>query len=114
MYNYLASSWGKTFTMIFSWISECKFIITLNSPNDYVHYLSQFELEESGEWVIDIEIESEKGKSLTILDFIVSDEVRAGYNNIWGTILFLLVCVSFLTGIFWLKISSNRIKKRQN
>ena len=41
--------------------------------NDYVHYLSQFELEESGEWVIDIEIESEKGKSLTILDFIVSD-----------------------------------------
>ena len=64
--------------------------------------------------MIDIEIESEKGKSLTILDFIVSDEVRAGYNNIWGTILFLLVCVSFLTGIFWLRISSNRIKKRQN
>ena len=88
--------------------------LALNSPNDYVHYLSQFELEESGEWVIDIEIESEKGKSLTILDFIVSDEVRAGYNNIWGTILFLLVCVSFLAGIFWLRISSNRIKKRQN
>ena len=88
--------------------------LALNSPNDYVHYLSQFELEESGEWVMDIEIESEKGKSLTILDFIVSDDVRAGYNNIWGTVLFMLVCVSFLTGIFWLRISSKRIKKRQN
>ena len=88
--------------------------LALNSPNDYVHYLSQFELEESGEWVVDLEVESEKGKSLTILDFVVSDEVRAGYNNIWGTVLFLLVCVSFLGGIFWLRISSKRIKKRQN
>jgi len=88
--------------------------LALNSPNDYIHYLSQFELEESGKWVMDLEIESEKGKSLTIADFVVSDDVRAGYNNIWGTVLFLLVCVSFLAGIFWLRISSNRIKKRQN
>ena len=36
MYNYLFSSWGKTLTIIFSWISECKFIITLNSPNDFI------------------------------------------------------------------------------
>ena len=36
MYNYLDSSWGMTFTTIFSWISECKFIITLNSPSDFI------------------------------------------------------------------------------
>ena len=88
--------------------------LALNSPNDYVHYLSQFELEESGEWIIDLEVESDNGKSLTLIEFIASDEVRAGHNNIWGTLLFLFVCITFLAGIFWLKISSNRAKRRQN
>ena len=36
MYNYLVSSWGITFTTICTWISECKFIITLKSPSDFI------------------------------------------------------------------------------
>ena len=36
MYNYLVSSWDMTFTIICSWTSECKLIITLNSPKDLI------------------------------------------------------------------------------
>ena len=36
MYNYLVSSWDKTLTIICSCTSECKFIITLNSPKDLI------------------------------------------------------------------------------
>ena len=36
MYNYLVSSWDMTFTIICSWTSECKLIITLKSPKDLI------------------------------------------------------------------------------
>ena len=36
MYNYLFTSWESTLILICTWISECKFRITLNNPSDFI------------------------------------------------------------------------------
>ena len=36
MYNYCTSSWGTTFILIWIWISEWRFKITLNKPIDFI------------------------------------------------------------------------------
>ena len=83
----------------------------LNSPFDPVFYLAQLELENAGIWAIDVEVESELGSGATVLSLRVNPRTRGVTEGNWGTILFLLVSLAFVSGASWLWYSSKKARR---
>lgn len=93
---------------------ERQYTLALNSPVDRVFYLSQLELESPGVWAIDVEVESELGAGTTIMSVLVTSRGRDGANTIWGSVLFVLVSLSFAVGVGWLWYSSRKALRRRD
>lgn len=87
---------------------ERQYSPALNSPADRTFYLSQLDLETTGQWGIDVEVESDLGQGSTVMPVLVQSRVRSGSGNGWGTALFVLVSLSFVGGGLWLWYSSKR------
>ena len=93
MYNYLVSSWGSTFTTISSWTSECKFIITLKSPNDFISLTG---------WIREGFISI---FSLSFRNLDISVGLTDPYNSLFSVLSFLISKTLFL--IFsWINFAS--------
>jgi hypothetical protein len=90
---------------------EKQYTPALNSPFDPVYYLAQLDLEESGLWAIDIEVESELGSGVTVMSIQVGARSRSSATG--GTVIFALISLSFVLGIGWLWYSSKKALKRR-
>ena len=93
---------------------EAQYTLVLNSPVDPTFYLAQLEMETAGVWAIDVGVESELGKGSTIMTTVVAERGRSGTGNGWGQSLFILVSLSFASGIGWIWYSSKKALKRRD
>jgi len=93
---------------------EAQYTLVLNSPVDPVFYLSQLDLEASGLWALEVGVETELGTGTTVMSVQVVSRGRDGTGNGWGTVLFLLVSLSFVGGIGWVWYSSKKALKRRD
>ena len=65
MYNYLLSSWESTFITIWVWISECRLIATLKSPNILISFKG---------WI-------SEGLISTLSDCLITFEISVGFTD---------------------------------
>jgi hypothetical protein len=93
---------------------EKQYSPALNSPFDKVFYLAQLEIEHSGVWAIDVEVESELGNGATVMSILVADRNRSAESGAAGQALFALVTLSFIVGVSWVWYSSKKALKRRD
>ena len=77
-------------------------------------YLAQLEIEHSGVWAIDVEVESELGNGATVMSILVADRNRSAESGAAGQALFALVTLSFIVGVSWVWYSSKKALKRRD
>ena len=93
---------------------EKQYSPALNSPFDPVFYLAQLEFGSAGIWAVDIEVESEFGFGTTVLSLRVNSRTRGAAGSGWGTVLYAISSLAFVSGGLWLWYSSNKARRRQN
>ena len=93
---------------------EKQYSPALNSPFDPVFYLAQLEFDNAGIWAVDIEVESEFGFGTTVLSLRVNSRTRGAAGSGWGTVLFAIASLAFVSGGLWLWYSSNKARRRQS
>lgn len=85
----------------------------LNSPTDRTLYFGQLELEEAGNWTIDVEIDAPQGRAIAITQTEVHERARSGSNTLIGTILFALISAAFAGGGTWVWYTSKKARERR-
>ena len=93
---------------------EKQYSPALNSPFDKVFYLAQLDVEHSGVWAIDAEVESELGTGATVMSILVADRNRSAESGAAGQALFALVTLSFIVGVSWVWYSSKKALRRRD
>jgi len=93
---------------------EKQYSPALNSPFDKVFYLAQLDVEHPGLWAVDVEVESELGTGATVMSILVADRSRSAESGAAGQILFAIVTLSFVLGVWWVWYSSKKALKRRD
>ena len=86
----------------------------MNSPTDRTLYFAQLELEEGGNWTIDVEIDSDQGRALAVMQTEIHERTRSGSSTLIGTIIFILISAGFVGVGTWLWYSSKRAREKRN
>jgi hypothetical protein len=85
----------------------------LNAPIDPSLYVAQLELDNSGIWTIEVEIDAGPGIAKAFAQTSVRDRARSGSSTQVGTALFILISVAFVGAGFWLWLSSKKARARK-
>ena len=92
---------------------ERQYSPALNNPRDPSFYIAQLELEDAGEWIIEVEVDAEPGRTVVFGPTTIRERARSGSSTLVGTILFILISVGFVGSGLWLWFSSKKARARK-